>query len=511
MVPGRKYDVRFAVRTLRRRWWVLILPLLVTGSIAVWLARALPDVYYAQSTIQVIPPRVGDNLVKGQVQLGLPERLQMATQQALTPPQLEQLVDEFDVYPTVRGRVPKDATTAWFRASIRVQPVKSDVFIVGYYGYSRSRVQKIAERLQTLMLKEATKQHEALADNTGQFFQSELETARKRLEEQEARVADYRRRYAGQLPSQVETNLKLMQGVGTELQGIEEAVNRDRTRREELSNELQTVSAAQPAPADDPEVPADPPPGDVTATLPVGPPIKQLRAARALRAKLARRFQPDFPDMQALDRAIAELERQVAATPAAAASESPARVKQLRDAIRTLDAQIAGREAAAQKLRDTITAYRTRVDMAPEREAEWTRLTRDYNTLQGVYQGLLAKREETRIAASLDHQSVGEQMRILEQPKLPGAPVSPKRKQIALIGAAIGAVLGILLLVLGELRDGTIRTEEEVLGALNLPVVGLVPMIVTTRDRFLIRRRRLIWSAAAVVLGAGLAFLRWHR
>src|ERR1051326_5423410 len=89
------------------------------------------------------------------------------------------------------------------------------------------------------MLREATKQHEALADNTGQFFQSELETARKRLEEQEARVADYRRRYAGQLPSQVETNLKLMQGVGTELQGIEEAVNRDRTRREELSNELQ--------------------------------------------------------------------------------------------------------------------------------------------------------------------------------------------------------------------------------------------------------------------------------
>lgn len=510
MVPGRRYNVRFLIRTLRASWWMLVVPLAITGSIAVLLARTLPDVYYARGVIQIVPPRLPANYVKGGVTLTVPERVAAARAQVLNPQQLQNIVNEFDVYSTVRHRVPADVVLSWFRSSVRIEVVRADMFSVGYYGYSRTRVEQVAQRLTALMLQETLKQREAISDNTAQFLDTQLEDARRRLEEQEKKVSEYRRRYSGQLPTQVDANLRMLQGASAELQTTEEALGRDRLRRDDLARQLDTAAAMAPPPsADDAAIP-DPPPGDPTATLPAGPPARQLRAAKALRARLIRRFTAEHPDIQALDRSITELEIAAAAAPASdPAGPAAIPASQLQTALTALDQQIATREASVKRLRDAVAAYRVRVDAVPAREAEWMALTRDYNTLQGVYANLLAKREESRLAASVDRQAVGEQVLVAEAPRRPSAPISPNRRALVLIGAGLGLGLGLVVVVGRELRDKTIRAEEEVLAALNLPVVGLVPRIVTSFDRRQLRRRRILWSAAAVALGVGLAAVQW--
>jgi polysaccharide chain length determinant protein (PEP-CTERM system associated) len=512
MVPGRRYDLRFLIRTLRRSWWMLVIPLGICGTIAFVLARALPDVYYAQGTVRIIPPRLAEHYVKGVVELSVPERVATARAQVVSQQQLQALISEFDIYPSMRGRVPSDALVSWLRSSIRVNLVQKDMFSVGYYGYSKQRVEKVTQRLTQLMVEETTKQREALSDNQGQFLETELEGARKRLEEQERKVSEYRRRYGGQLPTQVEANLGLLRGASADLQTAEEAQTKDRTRRDELARELETAAAAETVAAPPEAEIADPPAGNPTATLPAGPPAQQLKAARALRVRMLRRFTQSHPDVQQLDRYIAQLEIAVANAPTdpAAPATDPSRIGQLRVALRTLDAQIAGREVQLKRLRDTVGSYRGRVDAAPDREAEWLRLTRDLATLQGTYTTLLGKREESRIAASVDRQAVGEQIVVVDPPRRPEAPVSPNRKLVMLIGVGLGLGLGLALLVISELRDRTIRAEEEVLAALNLPVVGLVPRIITANDRRQLRRRRLLWSFAALAVCVGLAALRWR-
>ena len=516
MVPGRRYNVRYAQRALRRSWWMLFAPLVIFSAGAIVAAKALPDVYYAQGIVRIVPPRVSEAYVKGTVGVSFPERIATARAQVLTAERLKALINEFDIYPAMRHRMPEDAVLSWLRSSVRIAPVSADAFAVGYYGYQKQRVQKVAERLTAQMVEETEKQRATLTDNQGQFVESELEGARKRLEEHEQKVSEYRRRYAGQLPTQVDANLKLMQTMSAELQTTEDALNRDRTRREELTRDLQAATAsATPAlpsgDALDPDVP-DPAPGEA-ATLPPGPPSLQLRAARLLRARMAQRLTVEHPDIQNLDRRIAQLERAAAAAPADAngqGTDASARASQLRTAIAALDTQITAREATSKKLRDGLAVYRNRVDLVPEREAEWMRLTRDYNTLQGVYSTLLAKREELRIAANVDRQAVGEQVRVLDAPKRPNNPVKPNRRAIVLIGVGLGAGLGLGLLLLREVSDRTIRAEEEVLASLNLPVVGLVPTIITPVERRQLRRRRLLWTFAALVLCAGLAALRWN-
>ena len=515
MVPGRQYNVRYLVRTLRRSWWLLVVPLAITGTLAVVIARTLPDVYFSQGIVRIVPPRIPDGYVKGTVTLSVTERVAAARAQVIAAERLQALITELDIYPTMRHRVPEDVVLSWLRSSIRINVAAPEIFTVGYYGYSRTRAEKVAERLTAMMVEEVSKQRATLSDNQGQFLDTELEAARKRLEEHEQKVSDYRRRYRGQLPTQVDANLQMLQSTSTELQNTEEALHRDRTRRDEVARDLEAAAVSDPPPpVDGPDI-ADPPVGSPTATIPAGTPAQQLRAARIVRARMARRFTPSHPDMKALDNHIRQLEIAAGALPAASGvipDEAPSKpgAAQLSATLKTLEGQIAAREASAKRLREAVAVYRSRVEAVPEREAEWMRLTRDYNTIQTVYSNLLAKREESRLAANVDRQAVGEQVRVIDRPRRPSAPVSPNRRAVVLIGAALGGGLGLVLLVLGELRDRTIRAEEEVLAALNLPVVGLVPRIVTAGDRRLLRRRRLLWSFAAVALCIGLAALRWN-
>jgi hypothetical protein len=89
--------------------------------------------------------------------------------------------------------------------------------------------------------------------------------------------------------------------------------------------------------------------------------------------------------------------------------------------------------------------------------------------------------------------------------------VSPNRPFIVLVALAIGAGLGLALLVVRELRDRGLHAEAEIEAALRLPIVGLVPQIVTPWDRRRVRRRRLLWSLGALALVAGVTAIRMVR
>ena len=48
-----------------------------------------------------------------------------------------------------------------------------------------------------------------------------------------------------------------------------------------------------------------------------------------------------------------------------------------------------------------MAAYQKRIEAAPGRGSELTELSRDYTMLQSSYQSLLAKKEDSKVAANL--------------------------------------------------------------------------------------------------------------
>ena len=83
----------------------------------------------------------------------------------------------------------------------------------------------------------------------------------------------------------------------------------------------------------------------------------------------------------------------------------------------------------------------------------------EYEVLQTTFKDLLAKIEESRIAANLERRQIGEQFKLLDPARLPERPIAPDWREYVGIGAGAGAAIGVLVLLLGPTRSSRKRRE----------------------------------------------------
>jgi uncharacterized protein involved in exopolysaccharide biosynthesis len=374
-----------------------------------------------------------------------------------------------------------------------------------------------------------------LAAATNNFLQSQLAEARRRLEEQESKLKLFRERNAGRLPTQLGFNMQIIQNTQMAVQAIVESVARDRDRKlmlerlqAEAEHELVTQSAPPATAAPVAQAPDPSTPGTGTTA-------QQLAVARDLLAKLQLRLTPEHPDVVRTRRVITGLETrlgeemQVAAAAAAAAEASPGspaqapsavvvdpqqaarreRLAQMRAEIESLDRQIQFKEQKELQLRGTLQEYQVRIEQVPGVESEWVALTRDYDTQQAAYRDLLSKSEQAKVASELEKGQIGEQFRILDAARTPVRPTGVNRLELNGVAAAGGLGFGLLLTALLEFRDRSFRTTADVLQACKLPVVALLPRVVTEAERRRTRWRRLVASGVAAVFMLAGTYVFW--
>ena len=373
-------------------------------------------------------------------------------------------------------------------------------------------VMRVTERLASSAIEENLRDRDVLAEGTTQFLEAQLVDARRRLMEHEKKLEDYRKRFAGQLPNQMEANLQAMQNLQMQIQSVVESVNRDRDQRRMIERQLADLRAESLVALPSPQPPAVGTTTDGQAAEGGGTTRQQLEAARSTLRALELRLKPDHPDIGLWKRQIRDLERKAEAealdAPVTEIGSSRAispgeglrekRVADLQAELEQLDRQIAYKVDEEKRLRATAAGYQERLEMAPTRESEMVELTRDYATLQGMYTNLLAKKEEAKIASNLERRQVGEQFKLLDPARLPERPFSPDRRQINLFGIIGGLALGLALIALLEYRDGSFRTDEEIASVLQLPVLAVVPVMMSASNR-----RRLRVKQLALGLGLG--------
>ena len=94
------------------------------------------------------------------------------------------------------------------------------------------------------------------------------------------------------------------------------------------------------------------------------------------------------------------------------------------------------------------------------------------------YEDLLARQQESNIAANLERRQIGEQLRIVDPASFPERPSNQKERLAALLGGGIGGLLlGVLMVSFLEYRDSSFKTEDDVARVLALPVLALIPVM----------------------------------
>ena len=220
MLPGKVYKPSDALQILRRRFWVLLVPFSIVAACTAIYARYLPDVYRSDTLILVVPQRVPESYVRSTVTTRIEDRLQSISQQILSRTRLERIIQDFNLYPEERRVGIMEDVVEKMRRDIAVQVVKGDAFRVGYVGTEPRTVMKVTDRLASLFIEENLRDREVLAEGTNQFLEAQLEDARRRLVETEKKLEAYRKQYAGQLPSQLDSNLQAVANAEGRLQEI---------------------------------------------------------------------------------------------------------------------------------------------------------------------------------------------------------------------------------------------------------------------------------------------------
>jgi polysaccharide chain length determinant protein (PEP-CTERM system associated) len=518
VIPGKRYQPNDIAKAAWRRRWFFLIPFATVLAGAVFYVNRMPDRYRSETLILVVPQRVPESYVRSTVTSRIEDRLQTISQQIMSRTRLERIVQDFDLYQDDRQQMPmQDVIERMRTRDIQVQIVKGDAFGVSYTAESPQMARAVTQRISSLFIEENLRDREVLADATSEFLENQLASARQRLIEHEEKLEAYRVQHAGELPTQVQSNMQAAQHLQLQLQGLGDALNRDRDRRSLLERELTDLTrpVARPQAAESDETPAADAAADSIVPLPAGPPARQLEAARQALRVMSARLKAEHPDMIRMTRLVKDLEARAASEPPSPtdpdALARAQRVRQLRTDVDVLTQQIATKEQQQRRLEQEVRAYQRRVEAAPTRESELVELTRDYDTLRDLYTSLLTKKEESSISANLERRQIGEQFKILDAASLPERPISPNRPRLMLFGALGGLLLGILIGALREALDSTLRTEDDVRIALSTPVVAAIPMM---RSRGETRRDRLLMlagsTAGTAIVVTAIAAATWQ-
>jgi polysaccharide chain length determinant protein (PEP-CTERM system associated) len=502
VIPGKKYQPEDFLRVFIARKWLFIVPFVTVAFTTAVIVYMLPDRYQSKATIQIQAARVNSDLIKSNPRPSLDARLTNLQSRVLTRTKLENLIVQFDLYPDLRRSELMEDVVERMNRDISVGETRGNTFKVSFDAENRVTAMRVTQRLAQLFIDESYIDRQVFTEGNVQFIDSQLEETRQRLVEHEKRLEEYRRLHAGELPSQQTSNLTAASNAQIQLQSVNDMLSRDRDRVQALEreqNELLTQETTGPLPS------------VVDAENGGGTAAQQLEAARRSLRQMELRLKPEHPDIIRAKRIIADLEQKAEAEAlqmpvSTAGGSSPAerarqeRLKDLKNNLDALRTQIARREKDADALREMLSRYQSRAEAAPSRETELIGLNRDYDTMRGLYADLLKKSQESQMAAALQRAEIGEKFALLEPARAPERPISPNRGQLNLLGIFGGVALGLAFVALAEYRDTTFKSDDDILTSLSLPVLAMIPNMVTRTERRHRRRRRVLMSVTAVLV-----------
>lgn len=541
----------------RRRGKLAVIVFLTILVLGVVVSLSLPAVYRASAIILIEQQEIPSDLVRSTITGFADQRVQVIRQRVMTSTNLIEIINKYNLYAEERTREPVTAVLGQFRDDIQLNMISADVvdprsgrptqatiaFSLSYRSRSPTLAQQVTNELVSLFLAENLQERTQRATETYSFLTEEANRLNREISALEQQLADFKARNGRSLPELQQLNLQLLDRADRELMDIDRSLQALEEQRIALEGQLSIV-----------------PPYDrlvsETGERLLGP-VDRLKASEAQLIAAQARYTEDHPQVRTLKREVARLraelgyaqpadellerlqdaetrlddlrgkyaedhpdivrlENLVSAISASlnSASTSPDPLEKPEPASITadnpayidlqtrLDAVIAEQRAMGERRRQAerkFSDYESVLVNAPLVEAEYRKLSRDYQNALLKYQEIKDKEMEAQLAESLETDRKGERFTLIEPPLRPEEPISPNRPALLLLGVVLALGGGLGSVALAEQFDPTLRGPATLSALLGEAPLTVVPTISTQRELALHKRHRHI---AVITAGA---------
>lgn len=414
-------------------------------AVGIGVVMGMPSVYEATSVVRYDAQIPDGEMVRRTVGELLEGRLLTVRQQLLGRPVLQKVIEDLKLYPEIVSEQGMDAAVATLRKDIDVKIEGEHAFELTVRAGSAETAAAIANRLPEVFAEENVRVRKEQALRATQVFNEEIDALKKANADWERRIAQFKVDHIGELPEQIETNMRGMERIAAQIAAKTEALRAAEIRRSDMAratwahdSEAGRMSAAEQAivqqlamaeqtyKADHPEV------------------MRLTREAQALKARR----------IDAEGRMYAER---------AERARAAAAVEQYKQEIKELQTQ--------------AEAFQKRLDATPKWAHELGVMQRDYEIVRTKYQSLISRKVEAELAQDLELKNASTLFNVISPAVVPVSPARPDRMSGALIAFLVALGLGILVGVVTEMRDDSIRDTAMVKQTVPMPVLAVIPQM----------------------------------
>ncbi len=508
------------IRMLKRRKWLILLPIITMTAAIGYVVNSLPSVYESKTLLTVKPPTISDKVVQSLTDEDLTQRLQTINQEVLSRSSLEPMITKYKLFELERNAgVPMEMIIDKMYKNIKVETERSDddrkvaAFHIIYRDRSPEAARNVTAELASKYVNAQVLASTQTAETTREFLDNQVGQAKGTLDALEKQRLEIMMRNVETLPDS-------SQGLIAQLQGLrqrEETVSKEKetlfTEKGRLNDSIRTLNSQSRLIEDFGEKETQAAISDATR-IEDTPAYAQLVQRRAeLTAKLEnlklslREKHPDVIKAQNdIDKVNDELEAlkkntQSRVKNAAAAGTRKAELQQqnmqierqkAESQIAQIDQSLQYKDQEIQQNAKQIAILEAKINTIPNVKVALEGITNQYESAKTTYDDYLKKRNDASLQVDREQNAQGETIRVQDAANLPSSPVAPKRAMLTAIGSAVGLFLGLFLAVAFELpRVLKIQNIEDAKHYTGLPILASVPPLLSHGEKT--RQNRVHW------------------
>ena len=517
---------------LKRRKWMIILPMITLTSAVGYVVYNLPSIYESTSLLTVKPPTISSNLVQPLTNEDFSQRLQTINQEVLSRSSLEPMVLKYDLYRTERNAgMPMELVIAKMYKNIKVDLEETGDQKVAAFRIKYRDSDPQATRNVTAEL--ASKYVNAQVQNTTEIAQSTKELFERQLDEKKTALDDLEKQRLDIMTANVATLPESEQGLVAQLQGLRSREDTITKEKESLFNEKgrlndsiaannrqmrliedygqkETQDTARQA-------------ASIEDTLPYAELMKRRSELNAQLDNLLKVYREKHPAVIAKQAEIARVneefdnlrksaDRRVANATKSSNMRADLQKKglelenqRIQSQIGQIDNQIAQKDADRAANANEISAIEARINAGPNVKGALEAINARYQSAKQSYDEILKKKNDAETLVGVETNAQGETIRVQDPANVPQSPVAPKRFVWTFFGAGIGIAFGLLLIGIFEIpRLFRIQNIDDAKYYTGLPVLASVPPLLSLPEKVWIKRASRLKLAAAVVFAIGI-------
>jgi len=463
-----------------RRRYLIAIPILLLPMLGAVIGLLAPKKYESYTTVLIQETaRQNPFLEDLAVATNLKKRMEAMNALLHSKHILGEVIDELDNDGELSDWH-RQETIKRLSYSLRANLVGEDLIRISYNATDPSQMAKVLELVSRRFVERVVAPQRSSISSSEEFLERELTSRKTDLIEAERDLADYKNRFAGELPDLHSSNVNRLADMSKMLAERELELGGEIASRDSLQRKLSQTNPV------------------------VGRIEEKIVATLSELAVLRARYTDRHTQVQAVLRRLDSLEGERAKLLQAGASLDASDLDRLwnmalsqklmpEDGSQTLlisqlqklqeaDGRIQQLQQEIGNLRRDVSALKRKVDGFGRHEQQLTELGRDLGVKRKVFQELSERYQKARVTGALGRWEENERIKVIDPPFTPRAPSNLPLLVFVIASLFGGFALGCGLAVVAELADTSVRRRASLERLLDTPVLTRIPPLPPVGD-----------------------------